>query len=216
MSLFVSCRGSLHRAVGRFIRHLPLTKSYVQETMAKEDHNSDAPVYCSYPLERAAHLRTADHQSKLQQDENAELVLLYNGSALCTKSSQMAHGRGDVETVGLAALKPAKDFIREDWVEHIVFLGIDKAEGTPVFAGHTGCQEVPLPDAFQSAEWLDIRKNSVLMSRSDAALAATANGMLQWHLSNVYSEDTGEQAASIDAGWARTSPSSSRLVPLLE
>lgn len=182
-----------------------------------QHQEADAPIYCSYPLDRAAHLRTDEAQATLREGDSASLILLNNGSALCIKNPEQPTARPaevGMGSVGLAPVSPAKLVMDQSWVEQIVFLGIDQA-GSPVYAGHTQSQNVTLPDGFDRAEWLDIRKCSAEMSAGDAALAGTANGLLQWHKANVFSEDTGENAASIDAGWARKSASSARcLTPM--
>ena len=174
--------------------------------------DADVPVYCSYPLDRAAHLRTEEAQANLRNRDSASMILLNNGSALCTKGgkddSNERIGQSALD-IFLASVSPARLFMDQAWVQQIVFLGVDRT-GSPVYAGHTDSKEITLPDDFKDAEWLDIRTFSVSMCTADAALAGTANGMLQWHQTNVFSEDTGDRAACIDAGWARKSASSTR------
>lgn len=174
--------------------------------------NTEVPVYCSYPLDRAAHLRTEEAQATLRQGDNASLILMNDGAALCMQTAKHVTTPPPDEEMGsvrLASISPARLFVEQCWLEHIVFLGIDQT-GSPVYAGHTNSQDIALPDGFETAVWLDVRKNSTSMCAGDAALAGTANGLLQWHQVNVFSEDTGEHAASIDAGWARKSISSTR------
>lgn len=205
--------GHVYRAAGSLLRSASLqTRNFVQDRPMVQPSETEAPVYCSYPLDRAAHLRTEEAQATLRQGDNASLILVNNGAALCMKTAQTATTQPadeGIPGVGLASISPARLFVDQCWLEQVVFLGIDQT-GSPVYAGHTNSEDITLPDGFENAVWLDIRKNSTSMCAGDAALAGTANGLLQWHKTNIFSEDTGEHAAAIDAGWARKSMSSTR------
>eukprot|EP00892_Ulva_mutabilis_P002921 jgi/Ulvmu1/1262/UM109_0060.1 len=202
----------VHRVPGTLLRSAAAPSRDLTMQRPMHTHSgTEMPVYCSYPLDRAANLRTEESQATLTQMDSASLILLSNGSALCTKERMEGSNGADVKTqdVALAPVSPARLFVGQSWIQQVVFLGVDRT-GSPVYAGHTNSTDVTLPDGFEGAEWLDIRQYSVSMSPGDAAMAATANGLLQWHKANKFSEDTGDHAASVDAGWARKSASSAR------
>lgn len=162
------------------------------------------PVFCDFPLDRAGHAREDPQvQAKLSGSDNATLVLLNGSNVLCESAA-----KGSSESLLLSKLSPLREY--QDRVqEPLLFLGISVDDGAPYFAAQTTqASQDSFPRASMS--WVDLRKHSGDLNSADASLAGTAHGVLAWHKSCVYSEETGKEMTSGHAGWARFEGSSSR------
>lgn len=160
------------------------------------------PVFCDFPLDRAGHVRnSAEVEAELQQLDNAVLVLLRDGEALCQSE---ATGVSSEATLALVKLFPLREH-RGHVQQPLIFLGKSK-DGAPHFAAHSD-QSPPIAEGMS---WVDLRKDSGKIVPADAALAGTANGILEWHRSCKYSEVTGQPLVPGQAGWARIDESTSK------
>lgn len=83
--------------------------------------------------------------------------------------------------------------------------------GAPYFAAQAAeGSEGNVP--MDSMSWVDLRKHSGDLTGPDASLAATAHGVLAWHKSCCYSEDSGKEMVPGHAGWARMEDPASKCV----
>jgi hypothetical protein len=65
---------------------------------------------------------------------------------------------------------------------------------------HAAVQNVP--EASMELQWLDLRSQSTKLAAPQAALAATAHGLLAWHRANRVSALSGHPMSVSQAGWA--------------
>lgn len=87
------------------------------------------------------------------------------------------------------------------WPEATVFLGIE--DGVAVFA--VGAGEVP-----EGTTAVNLRDAASLLPASDAALAAYATAILNWHRTHRFCANCGHATDVIEAGFARKCPSCGR------
>jgi NADH pyrophosphatase-like rudimentary NUDIX domain len=162
---------------------------------------SSKAVFCEYPLNRAGHVRDRPElEAELQNQDSATLVLLKDGAVLCRDHA------GAAPTVQrLAPLRDHRELVQQP----IIFLGLS-TDGAPHFAASIGKTQLPGADVT----WVDLRKNSTQLEPADAALAGTAHGLLAWHRSCEYNEESGGPLVPGHAGWARVDESSKKCVPV--
>ena len=78
----------------------------------------------------------------------------------------------------------------------------------------TGC--VADGDAFASqiekGEWLSLMSIGSKIDRHYAALLATVNGMMEWHMRHLFCGNTGDETLSISGGYSRKSQTAENVV----
>jgi hypothetical protein len=164
---------------------------------------SSKPVFCDFPLDRAGHLRDDPHmQEKLSSSDNAKLVVLNGAQVLCQAATKDAP-----EALAVSKLTPLREY-RSNLKEPLLFLGISQ-DGAPYFAAQASDAN---KDNFSKdvMSWVDIRSRSGDFTSADSSLAATAHGVLAWHQSSTYSEETGKELVAGHGGWARMEDSNSK------
>ena len=184
--------------------HLRSSKEASMVAFAHTSATASKPVFCDFPLDRAGHAREDQQaQAKLSGSDHAILVLLNGSNVLCESAA-----KGSAESLKLSKLSPLREH-RDRVQEPLLFLGVSKSDGAPYFAAQAATAS---QDSFpaEGMSWVDLRKHSGDMTGADASLAGTAHGVLAWHKSCVYSEETGKELTPGHAGWARFEDSSSR------
>jgi NAD+ diphosphatase len=138
--------------------------------------------YSGGSLDRAAHLREdPDFLHRAAADPAARVTYSWQGKPLLTGGA--TPGAQLMPLNGQAA--PA------------LFLGLH--EGAPLFA-HDLSAEAEMPD-FGMGEFLDLRGRASLLPHADAAILATARGMLNWHATHRFCPACGSALASTRGGW---------------
>lgn len=161
-------------------------------------------VFCDFPLDRAAHLRDDDQaQDKLMSSDSATLVLLNGSTVLCEPTPAEA----SEAPLALCKLSPLREH-HSRAMEPLLFLGVS-SKGAPYFAAQASETAQGSPPQ-EGATWVELRKHSADLTSADSSLAAAAHGVLAWHKSCAYSEETGKEMVPGQAGWARMESSSGR------
>jgi NAD+ diphosphatase len=138
--------------------------------------------YSGGSLDRAAHLREDDDfLSRALTDPAARVTYVWQGKQLLT-------GR-DAPAVQLLPLRADE--------APALFLGL--VNGAPVFARDLSAQ-ADMP-AFEAGEFHDLRGLASLLPADDAAILATARGMLHWHATHRFCPACGNALRPIRAGW---------------
>jgi NADH pyrophosphatase-like rudimentary NUDIX domain len=185
-------------------------------------------VYTEYPLDRAANSRAKNLSLESSPPDATALILMHKGAVLCEACAghvaqpapHHEHSHTDANALRLAVARHIAAFhsvLVPDMPA--VLLGVDK-EHTSIFGAEvTDCNDTT--DAFRQAttsshscngeaavnssvslEWVDVRKHGAELLAGDAALAATAAGMLAWHSNQRLSAVTGERLHAKSSGWA--------------
>ncbi|GBF93962.1 hypothetical protein Rsub_06211 [Raphidocelis subcapitata] len=190
----------------------------------ESDAQGAGPIfYSAYPLDRAAHLR--HDEARLQQllaQPAARLLPVCGGRVLVTPAAGRDGGNGGNGGGGegggaaqrLAWVVPAADALAHlDPSVPPLLLGLDAA-GAPHFGGHASLAgaDALAAAAAPGARWAAARGVGPELDAGEAALAATAAGLTQWHLSSLYAGATGEATEGAEGGFARRVPSTGRSV----
>jgi NAD+ diphosphatase len=138
--------------------------------------------YSGGQLDRAAHLREdPDFLARSLTDPASRVTYFWRGQHLLT-------GRDT----------PAAQFLPvHAGVPPALFLGL--YEGAPLFAHDVSAQDA-VPD-LGSGEFHDLRGIASLLPAHDAAVLATARGMLHWHATHRFCPSCGGPLKPIRGGW---------------
>jgi len=150
-------------------------------------------------LDRAAHLRGATR--RLLRDPNAELLPFWEGRPM------LAQGDG-WQRLGWVAPTRQTLALAE---EAPVFIGI--YEETPRFAADfSGLSREKLESMFiAGAKFTDLRAIAGELGAGEAAVAATAQGLVGWHATHRFCANCGGESEIEEAGWRRRCPDCERL-----
>ena len=164
-------------------------------------------------LDRAAPLRSDEAaQARMRADPSARVLPLWHAKPLVT-------GEADLSL----ALLPLDHACLDAATEPPVFLGLtaagprfaadlsawEPAEGEVAPVGTTPFDgsEQPHPDAPDGARFIDLRAIMARLTPLDAAMAATARGLQEWHRTHPFCARCGGRSAIAQAGWQRLCPS---------
>ncbi|WP_297490279.1 NAD(+) diphosphatase [Acidocella sp.] len=137
--------------------------------------------YSGGALDRAAQLREDDDfLARAVNDPAARVTYVWQGKALLTGGETPA-----AQLLPLAGLAPA------------LFLGLYR--DAPLFAHDLSAQ--PEQPDFGCGEFSDLRGLASLLPPDDAAILATARGMLHWHATHRFCPACGNALAPLRAGW---------------
>lgn len=162
-----------------------------------QDSTSSFPMnhfYADFPLDKAAQVRADDSQVQVLF-ESAEAVLMPStgGKFLARRvegSSELGLLRDPSTLRGLLPPGNAR-----------VFMGLEAASGRPLFAVEVS--GVPtegwVPDGYT---WVAARAEGPMMEAGEAALMATAAGLLSWHSRTRYCSRCGGRLVPIQGGHA--------------
>ena len=190
---------------------------------------AEEPIwYAGYPLDRAAHLRQdAAALARLLADPAARLLPL-SGSRVLVADADAGDGNGGSSGSGgnggsgssgaklrLAWVAPTPEALAAlDANVPPLFLGLEPATGAPRFGGQAvrgaAADELAAAAGAAGARWAAARTAGPDLSAGDAALAATAVGLAQWHLAAAHDGASGKRTAGAEGGFARTAPSTGR------
>lgn len=138
--------------------------------------------FSSGVLDRASHLREdLDFLTRALQAPTSRFTYIWRGRSLLTGTANPA-----------ALLLPPQQSDAPS-----VFLGL--VEETPVFALDLSAQNEP-PD-LGAGEFLDLRSFAALLPEIDAAILATARGILHWRATHQFCPSCGGHLKAIRAGW---------------
>ncbi|MEM7189162.1 MAG: NAD(+) diphosphatase [Pseudomonadota bacterium] len=142
-------------------------------------------------LDRAAHLR--DVSDDLLRHRRAALLPLFHGQILIDTSTSETR---------LGWVPPMQNYLDEA-TEEPVFLGLSR--DTPCFAADFSAMDDKLAeDQFcEEAEFMDLRAVAGRLGPASAAIAATARGMVSWHLANPFCPQCSARTLPIAGGWQR-------------
>ena len=164
-------------------------------------------------LDRAAPLRSDEAaQARMRADPSARVLPLWRAKPLVLGEADLSLGQ---LPFGHACLDAA--------TEPPVFLGLtaagprfaadlsawEPADGGAAPAGATPFDgsEQPHPDAPDGARFIDLRAIMARLTPLDAAMAATARGLQEWHRTHPFCARCGGRSAIAQAGWQRLCPS---------
>ncbi|MEM1344052.1 MAG: NAD(+) diphosphatase [Pseudomonadota bacterium] len=142
-------------------------------------------------LDRAAHLRTSTR--RLLRDASARLLPFWDGRPMIAMGDGWRH-LGWVpplpQTLQMAAEEP-------------IFLGL--YEDTPCFAAdYSHHDRERLQQKFiAGAKFVDLRQIAGEIPAGDAAVAATAKGVLGWHMTHRFCSVCGAPTEIAEGGWKR-------------
>lgn len=143
-------------------------------------------------LDRAAHLR--DAVGDLLNRDDALMLPLWQEKVLVELSGE-APRPGWVPPSAHLALA----------VEAPVFLGF--ADAMPCFAADvSGLDEAAAPGFGDATKFIDLRSICGELSAADAAIAATAKGLLGWHATHRFCSRCGAASLIENGGWRRRCP----------
>ena len=150
-------------------------------------------------LDRAAHLRGATR--RLLRDASAQLLPFWQGRPM------LAQGDGWQR---LGWIPPTKQTLALA-AEGAVFLGL--YDETPCFAADfSSLPREKLERMFISgARVTDLRAIAGELGAEDAAVAATAKGLLGWHATHRFCANCGGESEIEEAGWRRRCPDCEKL-----
>lgn len=148
--------------------------------------------YSEMSLNRASNQRKNPHWLASQKNTNSRWLLLHSEQNYFSKSDNSPL------FLTLAAVQHLN-------LDASVFLGIDENnENTPYFALDVTCIEQSLLTAFLLAgEFVDLRKQAVLLDNQFASLLALARGLCFWHRSNCFCGHCGAANKLEKAGHSR-------------
>jgi len=161
-------------------------------------------------LDRAAHFRgDAAALERLRADPAARALAMWRGKPLILLNAEGRVERALWLPTGAPLLTQAGDW---------TFLGLDG--GSPRFAadvsdvpGETDAPEGPVPFLDQSrvghalidesAKFIDLRSIMAELGPADAAVAAAAKGLWEWHQTHRFCARCGQPSEADQAGWRR-------------
>lgn len=178
--------------------------------------NAETVTFGGSSLNRAAHLRGRDDQTRLSQHENAQVVLCWRAKPLL-----MGSGTGPLSLVRQSFADVEKNFP----VQALAFLGLEE-NGNPLFSADvSGWEPEDIPDnldAFLDASeqrhsnlpedhrFAELRASMTRLSARDAELAVMARGLFEWHRIHGYCAMCGDKSHIAQGGWQRDCPSCGR------
>ncbi|MEM1159611.1 MAG: NAD(+) diphosphatase [Pseudomonadota bacterium] len=142
-------------------------------------------------LDRATHLR--DMAEDLLHHRRAALLPLFQGQVLIDTAA---------EEPRLGWVPPLETYLQEA-TEEPVFLGL--SGDTPCFtADFSALDEATVHDQFcDAAAFMDLRSVAGNLGPASAAIAATAHGLVTWHLTNPFCSSCGARTQLEHGGWVR-------------
>ena len=142
-------------------------------------------------LDRAAHLR--DERARLLAGDRARLLPMHEGRVLVDLGG---------EGPGLGWVEPDQAAL-DDAVEVPVFLGMDG--DAPLFtAEFAGLDDDAARTRFrEGTKFIDLRSICGELSAADASIAATAKGVLGWHMTHRFCARCGAPTVPENGGWRR-------------
>ncbi|MEM9427909.1 MAG: NAD(+) diphosphatase [Pseudomonadota bacterium] len=164
-------------------------------------------LFTEAEIDRAAALRTPDHQARLTADPAARTLPIWRGKPALTEG----------ETLSLAWL-PLDAPVLSEAVEPPIFLGL--RAGAPCFATDVSKWEDPTADTEALTRFLDasgnrhpsfapgtafrdLRASMPQLASSAAGDAATARGLTGWHATHRFCARCGAPSSPDLAGWRR-------------
>lgn len=166
-------------------------------------------------LDRAAHFR--NDWERLRDHPDAAVLPLWRGKPLMSF--------GDSSRAGLGWLPVGTDILSEMTAPWI-FLGLAAPDGAPRFAVDVSVwsppEGIPETSGFHDTteqhhpllapdlRFAELRAAMTRLEAADAATAATARAMLEWHRSHGFCAGCGARSTPADGGWKRTCPACGR------
>lgn len=142
-------------------------------------------------LDRAPHLR--EMAEDLMRHRRAALLPLFQGKVLIDLSEEQPR---------LGWVPPLTDYL-EEATEPPVFLGLSGE--TPCFAADfSAMDEVVAEEKFcGDASFVDLRSLAPELGPASAAIAATAKGVVGWHIGHMFCSRCGSRTEPDQGGWRR-------------
>lgn len=146
-------------------------------------------------LDRASHLR--DISDDLLRHRRAALLPIYGGKVLIDR---------ELKEPRLGWVPPLETYLVEA-TEDPVFLGLSGE--TPCFtADFSALEESAAEEKFcDGAEFMELRSIAGQLGPASASIAATAKGVMGWHLSHTHCSRCGVPSEIENGGWRRRCPS---------
>jgi len=153
-------------------------------------------TFAGNPLDRASERRGDAAWIAAQLDSPDALVaVLWNGAPL------LEAGR-EVEQLAYIGAGLAGELAEADG---LLFLGLWR--GAAVFALDIDGSNDPAEGPLQGmGRFVALRESAPLLSEADAAIAATAKGVFEWHRRHRFCSACGQPSRMGDAGWRRVCP----------
>jgi NAD+ diphosphatase len=153
-------------------------------------------TFAAGTLDRAAHLR--GDVDRLCADPSARALALWRGRPLIALSAE-----GHVQAAHWLPTDATLFSQAGDWT----FLGLE--DGAPRFAVDVSAipsEGESAPKPIHGAKFIDLRSIMAELGAEDAAAAATAKGLWEWHGAHRFCARCGQPSDVDQAGWRRRCP----------
>ena len=150
------------------------------------------------PLDRASERRgDAAWLSERLRDPASTSIVLWRGAPLVTGDDPVRLARLSIALAASIARRPGED---------LLLLGVE--QGRAMFALDVeGDVDPTLGRRAGRRRFEELRALASVLTREEAAIAATAKAVFEWHNRHRFCSACGQPSAPADAGWKRICPS---------
>ena len=155
-------------------------------------------TFSGNPLDRMSDRRSdAAWIAERLADPDSVAIALWRGAPLVTEQGGAVRlSRLPLMLAVEAAARPGED---------LLFLGVGR--GSAVFALDLDGSADPTEGPLQGrGRFVGLREAATLLEASEAAIAATAKGVFEWHRRHRFCSACGQPSTVSDAGWRRLCP----------